>query len=101
MGCVTVQMDLSNPNMDDLIAILKDVDVVFHVAAKAGVWGSKESFWSINVTGTQNLIKASQKAGVKKFIYTSSPSAVCNGGDEIHLTESQCPYPNEEDYRCL
>ena len=98
LGCATTQMDLCKPNMDDLVAVLRDVDVVFHVAAKAGVWGSKESFWSINVIGTRNLLEASQRAGVKKFIYTSSPSAVWNGGDEINLTESQCPYPSEEDY---
>lgn len=98
LGCTTVQMDLCNPNMDELVAVLKNVDIVFHVAAKAGVWGSKESFWSINVIGTRNLLEASQRAGVKKFIYTSSPSAVWNGGDEINLTEHQCPYPSEEDY---
>ena len=98
MGCTTVQMDLCNPNMDDLIAALEGVDIIFHVAAKAGVWGSKESFWSINVIGTRNLLEASQRAGVKKIIYTSSPSAVWNGGDEINLTENQCPYPDEEDY---
>ena len=31
MGCSTVQMDLCNPNMDDLVTVLKDVDTVFHV----------------------------------------------------------------------
>ena len=83
IGVHTIQMDLCKPNMDELIEKLQDIDVVFHVAAKAGVWGPKTSFWNINVTGTKNLLEAAQKAGVSKFIYTSSPSAVWNGGDEI------------------
>ena len=95
MGIESIAMDLCKPDMDRLIAELKDIDIVFHVAAKAGVWGPLNSFWSINVTGTKNLLEASQKAGVSKFIYTSSPSAVWNGGDEANLSEQDCPYPTE------
>ena len=95
MGVESVQMDLCNPDYNILVSILQEVDVVFHVAAKAGVWGSLDSFWSINVVGTQNLLDAAQKANVSKFIYTSSPSAVWNGEDEINLSEKQCPYPTE------
>ena len=32
---------------------VRDNDTVFHVAAKAGIWGSRESYYSINVTGTE------------------------------------------------
>ena len=98
MGIQTIQMDLCEPNMDQLVEILRDIDVIFHVAAKAGVWGSKQSFLSINVTGTKNLLEAAQKAGVSKFIYTSSPSAVWNGGNEMFLSEQDCPYPLDHEY---
>ena len=91
MGATSVRFDLCS--RDGLDEILQGIDVVFHTAAKAGVWGPKETFWSINVHGTENLLKAAQRAGVKKFIYTSSPSAVWNGSDEENLREEDCPYP--------
>ena len=93
LGASSVQCDLSRPT--GLASILEGIDVVFHTAAKAGVWGSRESFWSVNVEGTRNLLEASKKAGVKKFVFTSSPSAVWNGGDESNLTEEDCPYPEK------
>lgn len=91
LGVQCHQADVSKSN--DLEAILSGVDVVIHTAAKAGVWGKKEDFWSINVDGTRNLLFAAQKAGVSRFVHTSSPSAVWNGGDECNLSESDCPYP--------
>jgi nucleoside-diphosphate-sugar epimerase len=56
-------------------------DTVFHVAAKAGVWGKREDFWRANVEGTRNLLCASIDAGVQRFVYTSSPSVCFDGGD--------------------
>jgi len=57
-------------------AACRDVDIVFHVAAKAGVWGSRESFYRPNVTGTQNIIAACRACRVPKLVFTGSPSAV-------------------------
>jgi|SRR5665647_1059057 len=51
-------------------------DTVFHVAAKAGIWGPKEAYYSINVTGTANVIAACRKKGVHHLVYTSTPSVV-------------------------
>jgi nucleoside-diphosphate-sugar epimerase len=87
------QVDLSSDQ--DLHPILNGMDVVIHTAAKAGVWGKKEDFWSINVEGTKNLIKAAEEIGISRFVHTSSPSAVWNGGDECNLSEKDCPYPTK------
>lgn len=67
--------------------IFSGTDAVFHVAAKAGVWGRYKDFFAANVTGTQNVIDACRAAGVKNLIYTSTPSVTFNeceidGGDE-------------------
>jgi len=51
-------------------------DTVFHVAAKAGIWGPREAYYSINVTGTANVIAACRKKGVHHLVYTSTPSVV-------------------------
>ncbi|TVP81280.1 MAG: NAD-dependent epimerase/dehydratase family protein [Puniceicoccaceae bacterium] len=55
------------------------VDAVFHVAAKAGVWGSWDSYYTPNVVGTRNVVAACQAAGIRRLVYTSTPSVVFNG----------------------
>ena len=67
--------------------------VVFHVAAKAGVWGRYDDYHRANVLGTQNVIAACQSHAICKLIYTSSPSVVFNGRDEEGIDES-VSYPS-------
>lgn len=72
---------------EKLASIFAGADVVFHVAAKAGVWGKFKDFYKTNVAGTLNVIEACKRAGVKNLVYTSTPSVVFNeneiaGGDE-------------------
>ncbi len=72
------------------------LDAVFHVAAKAGYWGTWESFYGPNVTGTQNVIAACRKQGVPKLINTSSPSVIFEGQPHFGADES-LPYPTHYD----
>ncbi len=74
----------------------RDIDVVFHVAARAGVWGPDAEYHRINVEGTQKLLDAARAARVGKFVYTSSPSVVFSGGDCNGADES-LPYPEQYD----
>ncbi|MGB0744586.1 MAG: NAD-dependent epimerase/dehydratase family protein, partial [Opitutales bacterium] len=53
-------------------------DAVFHIAAKAGVWGSWESYYQANVVGTRNVVAACRAHGVGRLVYTSTPSVVFN-----------------------
>lgn len=57
---------------------VEGVDAVFHVAAKAGVWGSWDSYYQANVVGTKNVVEACQRHGVGRLVYTSTPSVVFN-----------------------
>lgn len=68
------------------------MDAVFHVAAKAGVWGRARDYESINVDGTRNVIAACRDNRVPKLVYTSSPSVVFDREDLCGVDESQ-PYP--------
>lgn len=77
---------------EDVEKACEGVDVVFHVAAKAGIWGSYESYYSINVTGTENILKACKKHKVAKLVYTSSPS-VAFGIEAIENGNETLPYP--------
>lgn len=72
---------------------LRGRDVVFHVAAKAGVWGTFEDYFRTNVTGTQNVITACRSCRVPMLVYTSSPSVVFDGSDMQGVDES-VPYPS-------
>ena len=69
-------------------------DTVFHVAAKAGVGGSYESYRQANLTATENLLRASTEIGVTKFIYTSTPS-VAFSAEPIQGGNESLPYSKE------
>ncbi|MCD6526935.1 MAG: NAD-dependent epimerase/dehydratase family protein [Desulfuromonas sp.] len=68
-------------------------DIIFHVAAKAGIWGNYDSYYQANVVGTENVIKVCRAQGIGKLVYTSSPSVVFNGQSMAGLDES-LPYPD-------
>ena len=72
---------------------VRDTDVVFHVAAKPGIWGAYDDYHRTNVIGTQNVIAACRLHGVRKLVYTSSPSVVFDGRDMTGANEST-PYPS-------
>jgi len=91
LGVSQILGDLSKP--DDVTKAMEGVDLVFHVAAKAGVWGRYSDYYATNVTGTENIIAACLKHGVKKLVFTSTPSVVHSGGDLEGVNEST-PYPD-------
>jgi nucleoside-diphosphate-sugar epimerase len=71
---------------------------VFHVAAKVGVWGSPEAYFRDNVLGTRAVIEGCRRHGVRRLVYTSTPSVVYNGRDIAGANESlpltsTCPSP--------
>ena len=82
-------------DLDDRGAVTKAAagcDIVFHVAAKAGIWGDYEDFYRANVTGTENVLDACRASGIRKLIYTSSPSVVFDGSD-VEGGDESIPYP--------
>jgi 2-alkyl-3-oxoalkanoate reductase len=90
LGVEQIQGDLGN--LPDVERAAAGCDVVYHVAAKAGVWGRRDDYFATNVTGTKHVIQACQSQGVKKLVYTSTPSVAHGGGDLEGVTES-VPYP--------
>ena len=74
-------------------ALAHGYEAVIHAAAMVNPWGNREAFYRANVTGTQVLLRQSRQAGVKRFVFTSSPSAVFDGHDLIHATPERAPYP--------
>src|SRR5581483_10105002 len=91
-----LQGDICDP--DTVAAAVDGVDTIFHTAAVIELLGGasateeyrKRSF-AVNVDGTKNLVHAAQKAGVKRFVYTSSNSVVM-GGKPIAGGDETLPY---------
>ncbi len=90
MGIEQIQGDICNKTAIE--QALRGVDLVFHTAAKAGIWGDYSDYYRTNVTGTQNVIAGCKKHHISRLIYTSSPSVVFNGTDMEGVNES-VPYP--------
>lgn len=78
-------------DLDAVTRAAEGCDIVFHVGAKAGFWGSYEDYHAANVTGTENVVSACLKLGINRLVYTSSPSVVFNGKDMEGVDES-APY---------
>ena len=69
----------------------KNVKWVFHMAGKANMIQSISnpiSYFDTNVVGTLNVLEASKKAKVKKFIYAASAS--CYGNPNKFPTKESC-----------
>jgi nucleoside-diphosphate-sugar epimerase len=88
-GIATVRGDLGNAA--DVRRAVTGCDTVFHVAAKADIWGLDADFERSNVLGTSNVIEACRQQGIARLIYTSTPSVVHEGKDVAGGNES-LPY---------
>lgn len=57
-----------------VIAAAQGCEAIFHNAAKAGAWGSYDSYHRANVVGTDNVLAACRTHRIDRLVYTSSPS---------------------------
>lgn len=89
LGVDQIQGDIADAGA--VSRAVEGCQAVFHVAAKAGIWGPDEEYRRINVDGTRNVIRACRAHGVRKLIHTSSPSVVFHGEDLEGIDES-APY---------
>lgn len=90
LGVEQIQADLADSAA--VLAAARGCDSVFHVAAKAGVWGARRDYWRANVVGTRHVIAACRSAGVSRLVFTSSPSVTFVGTDQSGADERE-PYP--------
>ena len=91
LGVAQIAGDIRDPAA--VADACRKVDLVFHVAALPGVWGPYAEYFAVNVTGTRNVIDACRSRGVRRLVYTSSPSVVFDGSDMAGVDES-VPYPD-------
>lgn len=91
LGVKQITGDLAD--CDAVSAAARGCDIIFHVAAKPGVWGPYEDYYRANVIGTENVLTACRAQGIERLVYTSSPSVVFHGSDMEGVDET-VPYPD-------
>jgi len=77
--------------------LLKDVDVVYHQAAQAGVrasWGEGfRAYTERNISSTQIILEAAKEAkNIKRLVYAST-SSVYGDAETLPTSEQICPKP--------
>jgi len=76
-------------DVECLKSAMKDVDVVFHLAALVSITeDQKHLLQAVNVEGTRNIIEAAKQTGIKKLVYTSSIHALERPPMGVSITES-------------
>ena len=77
-----------------LARAVSGVTAVVHAAALLGEFGRPAEFFAVNVAGTDRLMQEAAAAGVERFVFIGSPSALMapDGGDQLGIDES-VPYP--------
>ncbi len=90
LGVETVEGDLRDCGA--VVRACDGVDLVFHVAAVAGLGGPWRHYFATNTLGTRNILRGCFEARVPRLVYTSSPSVTFDGGDQCGVDES-APYP--------
>lgn len=76
----SIQGSVADP--DVAARAVAGVDAVVHLAAKVSFTGEWSEFVATNIVGTRQLIAAAQHAGVRDFVFVSSPS-VAHFGSSI------------------
>lgn len=81
---------------EDVSNAIKGSDCVWHLAAAVGPFHPRELYHRVNYGGTVNVIRACKEHGVKKLVFSSSPSTRFKGS-LLHqpnvdgLTEDEMP----------
>jgi dihydroflavonol-4-reductase len=81
---------------------MRGIDHVFHLAANPNLWApDKRMFHSVNYEGTKVMLEEAERAGVTRFVYTSTESILkgrrrggtSSVGEEVERTLDDMPGP--------
>lgn len=95
LGIEVVRGDIRDEGA--VVKAIAGTDTVYHTAAIPGVWGPWKTYFETNTLGTRHVLAGCRRHGVRKLIFTSSPSVVFDGTSHVDADES-LPYPKS--YLC-
>lgn len=87
-------VDQRSGDLGDLGALMdasEDVDAVIHSASMLSIWPPLDAIYDTNVRGTDHVLAACELNGVRKLVYTSSPSVV-HAGRSLEGVDESTPY---------
>ena len=74
-----------------LLEATRDIDIVFHIAGL--IHARPKDLYVVNYYGTLNMLEASYRAGVSRFVYVSSNAAAGYTKDRTLMTEGHVCNP--------
>ncbi len=95
-NCILIEGDIRDVLKLENVIIENKIDLIFHLAAKAGVRPSLENpqlYYDVNVTGTLNILEAMKKTGIKDLVFASSSSVYGNNKKAPFLESDIVDYP--------
>ncbi len=75
----------------DLSALVENVRILVHLAARSSPWGTPASFHSDNVVATARLLDAAARAGVERFVHASTPAIFSERRHRLDLRSGSEP----------
>jgi len=94
-GVEVVRGDVTDAST--LAPAVKDRELIIHLAGMMGVDRPLADYRLVNVTGSENLYRAAQAAGVRRFVQTSSHTVYGLGYGRF-LTEKDALRPDPDPY---
>ena len=85
-----VEGDIRNVEQVDAILAPANIEMIIHLAAKAGVRPSIQdpiTYQDVNINGTMVLLEAARNHNVKKFIFASS-SSIYGNNEKVPFSET-------------
>lgn len=82
-------------DLDDVSALTRGMtgcDVAYHAAAKVDEWGDPRDFERVNVGGTDNVLAAARRAGLRRVVHVSTEAVLVDGTPLVNVDESR-PLP--------
>ena len=79
---------------DSLGKAVRDIDIIYHVAAAVTDWGTLAFFRQVNVEGSRNILDAAVRAKVKRLVLVSSVAVQdFIGGQDMNEDTEKGPTP--------
>ncbi len=88
-------------DLDDIASLAAGAagcELAFHAAAAVLEWGPREEFVRGNVTGTENVLAAARRAGVRRLLHVGTEAALLAGQPLVNADETAPLRPDSKAY---